>query len=169
MKKCLVVVLCCILLCGCTKIHAKDAVISYLEKYRNFTTEIEQSLIDTLDEEKFTKEQREQYILLMKKQFVNLTYKIKEEIYNGDKATIVVNITVYDYHHSIREALKENSAEENYINLQLEKMSKEKKKTTYTIAIKTRYEENTWIVEQPDEDTIKKIQGTYYFSDEILD
>lgn len=169
MKKCVVVVLCCILLCGCTKIHAKDAVISYLEKYRNFTTEIEQSLIDTLDEEKFTKEQREQYILLMKKQFVNLTYKIKEEIYNGDKATIFVDITVYDYHHSIREALKENSAEENYINLQLEKMSKEKKKTTYTIAMKTRYERNSWIVEQPDEDTIKKIQGTYYASDELLD
>ena len=41
--------------------------------------------------------------------------------------------------------------------------------TTWAIAMKTRYEGNSWIVEQPDEDTIKKIQGTYYASDELLD
>ncbi len=162
MRKCLIlIILCCVISCGCTKIHAKDAVISYLEKYRNFTTEIEESIINTLEEEKLTKEQEEKYILLMKKQFVNLTYRIKAEIYEGDKATIFVDITVYDYNNSIKEALKENHNEENYMDLQLEKMYKEKKKITYTIAINVRYEENSWIVEQPDQDTIKKIQGIY--------
>ncbi len=169
MKKWIFIICCCLFLCGCTKIHAKDAVIDYLEKYRNFTTEIEDSLVDSLKEKDFTEEQKEQYILVMKKQFVNLTYKIKEEVFNGDEATIFVDITIYNYQNSIKEALKESNKEENYINAQLEKMSKEKRRTTYTIALKTKYENNSWVMEQPNEETLKKIYGTYYNLDESSD
>ena len=161
MKKYLVFFLCIFCLVGCTNKSSKEAVIEYLEKYRNFTAEIEESLMKDLESVNWTKEQKEKYILLMKKQFVNLKYKIKEEIYNGEKATVLVDITVYNYHNSKREALKEQDESQNYIDKVLEKMNNETHTIKYTLVFKTNYKEGVWVLEQPSEETLKKIEGIY--------
>ena len=67
MKKYLVFFLCILCLVGCTNKSSKEAVIEYLEKYRNFTAEIEESLMKDLESVNWTKEQKEKYILLIKK------------------------------------------------------------------------------------------------------
>ena len=161
MKKYLVFFLCILCLVGCTNKSSKEAVIEYLEKYRNFTAEIEESLMKDLESVNWTKEQKEKYILLMKKQFVNLKYKIKEEIYNGEEATVIVDITVYNYHNSKREALKEQDESQNYIDKVLEKMNNETHTIKYTLVFKTNYKEGVWVLEQPSEETLKKIEGIY--------
>ncbi len=161
MKKYLVFFLCIFCLVGCTNKSSKEAVIEYLEKYRNFTAEIEESLMKDLESVIWTKEQKEKYILLMKKQFVNLKYKIKEEIYNGEEATVLVDITVYNYHNSKREALKEQDESQNYIDKVLEKMNNETHTIKYTLVFKTNYKEGVWVLEQPSEETLKKIEGIY--------
>lgn len=161
MKKYLVFFLCIFCLVGCTNKSSKEAVIEYLEKYRNFTAEIEESLMKDLESVNWTKEQKEKYILLMKKQFVNLKYKIKEEIYNGEEATVLVDITVYNYHNSKREALKEQDESQNYIDKVLEKMNNETHTIKYTLVFKTNYKEGVWVLEQPSEETLKKIEGIY--------
>ena len=161
MKKYLVFILCIFCLVGCTNKSSKEAVIEYLEKYRNFTAEIEESLMKDLESVNWTKEQKEKYILLMKKQFVNLKYKIKEEIYNGEEATVLVDITVYNYHNSKREALKEQDESQNYIDKVLEKMNNETHTIKYTLVFKTNYKEGVWVLEQPSEETLKKIGGIY--------
>ena len=161
MKKYLVFFLCIFCLVGCTNKSSKEAVIEYLEKYRNFTAEIEESLMKDLESVNWTKEQKEKYILLMKKQFVNLKYKIKEEIYNGEEATVLVDITVYNYHNSKREALKEQDESQNYIDKVLEKMNNETHTIKYTLVFKTNYKEGIWVLEQPSEETLKKIEGVY--------
>ena len=161
MKKYLVFFLCILCLVGCTNKSSKEAVIEYLEKYRNFTAEIEESLMKDLESVNWTKEQKEKYILLMKKQFVNLKYKIKEEIYNGEEATVLVDITVYNYHNSKREALKEQDESQNYIDKVLEKMNNETHTIKYTLVFKTNYKEGVWVLEQPSEETLKKIEGIY--------
>ena len=161
MKKYLVFFLCIFCLVGCTNKSSKEAVIEYLEKYRNFTAEIEESLMKDLESVNWTKEQKEKYILLMKKQFVNLKYKIKEEIYNGEEATVLVDITVYNYHNSKREALKEQDESQNYIDKVLEKMNNETHTIKYTLVFKTNYKEGVWVLEQPSEETLKKIEGVY--------
>ena len=97
----------------------------------------------------------------MKKQFVNLKYKIKEEIYNGEEATVLVDITVYNYHNSKREALKEQDESQNYIDKVLEKMNNETHTIKYTLVFKTNYKEGVWVLEQPSEETLKKIEGIY--------
>lgn len=161
MKKYLVFFLCIFCLVGCTNKSSKEAVIEYLEKYRNFTAEIEESLMKDLESVNWTKEQKEKYILLMKKQFVNLKYKIKEEIYNGEEATVLVDITVYNYHNSKREALKEQDESQNYIDKVLEKMNNETHTIKYTLVFKINYKEGVWVLEQPSEETLKKIEGVY--------
>ena len=161
MKKFALFFLCLFFLVGCTNKSSKEAVVEYLEKYRNFTTEIEQSLMKDLEKKDWTKEEKEKYILLMKKQFVNLKYNIKEEIYNGEEATVLVDITVYNYHNSKREALKEQDGSQNYIENVLEKMNKETKTIKYTSSFKTYYKENAWVLEQPSEETLKKLEGIY--------
>lgn len=161
MKKYLVFFLCIFCLVGCTNKSSKEAVIEYLEKYRNFTAEIEESLMKDLESVNWKKEQKEKYILLMKKQFVNLKYKIKEEIYNGEEATVLVDITVYNYHNSKREALKEQDESQNYIDKVLEKMNNETHTIKYTLVFKTNYKEGVWVLEQPSEETLKKIEGIY--------
>ena len=161
MKKYLVFFLCIFCLVGCTNKSSKEAVIEYLEKYRNFTAEIEESLMKDLESVNWKKEQKEKYILLMKKQFVNLKYKIKEEIYNGEEATVLVDITVYNYHNSKREALKEQDESQNYIDKVLEKMNNETHTIKYTLVFKTNYKEGVWVLEQPSEETLKKIEGVY--------
>lgn len=161
MKKYLVFFLCIFCLVGCTNKSSKEAVIEYLEKYRNFTAEIEESLMKDLESVNWTKEQKEKYILLLKKQFVNLKYKIKEEIYNGEEATVLVDITVYNYHNSKREALKEQDESQNYIDKVLEKMNNETHTIKYTLVFKTNYKEGVWVLEQPSEETLKKIEGVY--------
>lgn len=161
MKKYLVFFLCIFCLVGCTNKSSKEAVIEYLEKYRNFTAEIEESLMKDLESVNWKKEQKEKYILLLKKQFVNLKYKIKEEIYNGEEATVLVDITVYNYHNSKREALKEQDESQNYIDKVLEKMNNETHTIKYTLVFKTNYKEGVWVLEQPSEETLKKIEGIY--------
>ena len=158
-RKILFLVVCIFCLCGCTNNAPKDAVQEYLEKYRNFTSEVEENLQKNISEEDFTEEQQEQYLLIMKRQFVSLEYQIKEEIFNGDRAKVFVDITVFDYHASIRDALEEKSEQDNYIDIQLKKMNEETKRTKYTLEFYTYYENDSWLLEQPDEETLQKIEG----------
>lgn len=160
MKKIFLLFFCCLILCGCTKIHAKDAVKEFLESYRNFSSDVEQSVKDSLNELDINEQQKEQYVLLMKKQFVSMKYKIKAEIFNGNEATVFVDVTVLDYHNSIKKAFEEDSGE-NSFSLVLEKMNKEKKYVTYTVSFKTFYENDEWHIEQPSEETLEKLQGIY--------
>ena len=141
MKKYLVFFLCILCLVGCTNKSSKEAVIEYLEKYRNFTAEIEESLMKDLESVNWTKEQKEKY--------------------NGEEATVLVDITVYNYHNSKREALKEQDESQNYIDKVLEKMNNETHTIKYTLVFKTNYKEGVWVLEQPSEETLKKIEGIY--------
>lgn len=48
--------------------------------------------------------QKKDYKTLMEKQYQNLSYKIKDEEIDGDKAEVLVEIEVYDYANSIVES-----------------------------------------------------------------
>ena len=40
-------------------------------------------------------------------------------------------------------------------------MNKETKTIKYTLSFKTYYKENAWVLEQPSEETLKKLEGIY--------
>ena len=52
----------------------------------------------------FNDTQSTSYKELMKKQYKDLTYTIKEELIDGNNATVTVEIEVYDYNKAINDA-----------------------------------------------------------------
>ena len=75
----------------------------------------------------------------MKKQFVSLKYKIRNTNYQGDEAIVTADVNVFDYR--------------NY--------NKEPKRITYTLEFHCYYENDTWLIYEPEEETIAKIYGLY--------
>ena len=149
MKKIVFLVLMIVFLTGCQNSNPKNVVKEYLEEYRNYTDNVEENLNGFIDKYGLSKEEKENYLLLMKKQFVNLKYKIKDVIYDGYKADVIVEITVLDYKN-----LKNINS-----NFDFKELFKQTKNIKYTLVFKTKYENNEWILEEPDEDTLLKIKG----------
>lgn len=54
-------------------------------------------------------DQKNTYSDIMKRQYEDLTYEIKDEVIDGDNATVTVEIEVYDYY-------KVNQEAQNYYN-----------------------------------------------------
>ena len=86
------------------------------------------------------------YKELMKKQYKDLTYTIKEELIDGNNATVTVEIEVYDYNKAINDAetyYKNNPSEfknsdggideEKYMDYKIKKMEAVKDKIKYTL------------------------------------
>ncbi len=171
MKKVIVFIL-CLLGCGCTKTDARYEVESYLNKFKNHDEAVISSLNDILDENELDSEDKELYELVMKRQYTDLEYKVKEERYNGDVANITVLIKVYDYENSKNEALEEinNSSEydtdEKKIHLVLKKMDEENKRIEYTIDFKVNYQDDKWVLEKPDKTVLEKIHGIYDYEED---
>jgi len=159
---------------GCTNNHASDPVKEYLNKFRNHDKDVSNSLAELLRQENLTKEQNELYELIMKRQYVDLEYKIKEETYNGIKAIITVDITVYDYQYSKEKAIEEREAnkdeyylsdgtylKDKFVNLQLKYMKEEMRRVKYTIDFDVTLHNKEWTLETPDYKVIEKIHGLY--------
>ena len=121
------------LLSGCVSNDAKTPVKDYLNAYQNHSDKVTVSLNELIKNENLTKEQQDIYELIMKKQYVDLTYHIDNVTYDGNKAIVIATIEVYDYNHSKEEALKEyeNNPELNYKDLQLTYMKRENKRIIY--------------------------------------
>ena len=175
MKK-ILLILFCFFLCGCTNNDAKDAVKEYIHKWKNHDKENMKVLEEVMDYETVPGQSRNEYRYAMKKQYYDLEYRIVEEMYNGTKATVITEITVYDYEKSKQKAkeykeshpnefLKEDNTfdEIKYQNLQLEYMQKETNRVKYTILFSTYYETNEWHLENPDMTVLQKIHGIYEY------
>ena len=177
MKKLFVLISLCFFLTGCVNVSAPDAVKEYLEKIRNHDQSVVTSIEEKTKKEEWTEAQAKLYDLIMKRQYVNLEYKIVHETYNGTTANIEVEIEVYDYHHSQNEAIeyvqkhqsefleKDGGIDQNkYKNLKLEYMNKEKNRILYTISFDCFFNEDSWEMKELKTVDLEKIQGIYDYS-----
>ena len=172
MKKILIIFL-SILLCGCTKTDARYEVENYLNKFKNHDERVISSLDELLKNENIDDEDKDLYKLVMKRQYTNLEYKIKEEKYNGDEATITALITVYDYENSKNNALEkinnepsEYDTEEKKLHLILKMMDEEEKTIDYTLDFKVTYQDDKWQLEKPNMTILEKIHGIYDYEED---
>ena len=175
MKKIILIIL-CLFLCGCTNNDAKDAVKEYIYKFKNHDKEVLKSLEELISHEDLTGQASDEYRLVMKKQYYDLEYRIIEQIYSGNKATVITEITAYDYNKSKQEAkeyieahpeefLKEDNTLDKvkYKNLQLKYMQEETSRVKYTVLFSAYYEQNEWHLENPDYTVLQKIHGIYEY------
>ena len=162
-SKVIIVILIIVLSTGCgnTMDTPTKKVDSLLGKYQTQ----DKSVIDQLDkvvEEAgtLTDEQQEKYRDLMKRQYKNMTYKIKEEAEDGNNATVIVEIQVFDYGKAISDSenyLISNRTEfvtdtENdivnstkYMDYKIDNMSSTTDKITYTINFTLTKVDNTGV------------------------
>ena len=88
--------------CGNMMNTPTKKVEEFLSKYQTLDKKVIDQLDDVMeDADSFTDEQKEKYHDLMKKQYQNLSYKIKEETEDGDNAVVTVELEVLDYGSSI--------------------------------------------------------------------
>lgn len=178
--KYMLVILSLFLLVGCGNMMNTPTkkVEDFLSKYQTQ----DKSVLDQLDsvvEEAgmLDDEQKTSYRNLMKKQYQNLSYKIKEENVDGDKATVVVEVEVYDYGKAISESetyLANNRSEfvtdiemdtvdaKKFLDYKIEQMNKTKEKVKYTINFTLTKKDDKWTLDNISDIDRQKIHGLYY-------
>ncbi len=170
MRKVSILVVLLFLLSACTKTDASFEVIKYLNKFKNHDEEVISSLHKLAIFEEISLEEQNLYELVMKRQYTDLEYKIKEEHYNGDEAYIGVDISVYDYEESKNRAMtiiknepQKYDTKEKILNLELQEMEKEEKRIFYTIDFEVAYEKGKWKLKAPSKEILEKIHGIYAY------
>ncbi|MDD2489724.1 MAG: DUF4878 domain-containing protein [Bacilli bacterium] len=180
MKKILVGLIMLILVTGCggtlfnPKASPTRAVEDLFTKYQTLNQEVTNQLDEVVAEQNLTTAQKDQYKELMKRQYKDLTYTIKDEVINGDTAIVTVEIQVYDYARAqieVDEHVEENPndfLDDNeqfsnlkYMDYKIDTLMKENRKTKYTLDIRLTKEEDEWLLDELTETEKQKIHGVY--------
>ena len=111
MKKKLIVFLSLLVMfvtgCGNNMSAPSEKVEEFLGRYQSMDSNILTQLDNVIsNDETMDDTQKKDYKTLMEKQYQNLSYKIKDEKIDGDKAEVLVEIEVFDYANSINESRK---------------------------------------------------------------
>ena len=162
---------------GCDKIGNTPTkkVEELMGKYQSIDEDVTNNMEDVIDlENNLTDTQKDRYRELLKKQYSNLTYEIKDEKIDGDNATVEVEIEVYDLSKATSEAedkLANNPEEFNdekgsyndelYTDYKLDRMEKAKDRTKYTLDLTLTKEDGEWEVDNLTEIERDKIHGIY--------
>ncbi len=165
--------------CGNMMNTPTKKVEEFLSKYQTLDKKVLDQLDNVMeDSDDLTKDQKNEYHELMKKQYQNLSYKIKEETIDGDNAVVITEIEVLDYGKAISESeayLASNRDEfisdtsediidkTKFLDYKIKTMSKVKDKVTYTINFRlTKDKDNNWkLIDISDIDRLK-LHGLYY-------
>lgn len=165
--------------CGTNKLlnTPTKRVEMFLEKYQSLDDDVLEQLDDTIREEvAFNSEQREIYKELMKKHYKDLTYEIKDEIIDGDSATVTVEIEVTDYSKTMSDAntyLEEHRDEFNndkdeydaslFTTYRLEQLKKVKDRVNYTLDLTLTKVDDEWKLDNLSNADQEKIHGMYNY------
>lgn len=168
-----------LLLVGCTDLSNTPTrrVEDFLKKYQTFDSEVSDDLNATIEQDySLSASQQEQYRAIMKKHYQDLIYEIKDDRIDGNKAVVTVEIEVTDLRKALDEAIiyMNNNTSEfydetgNYSNLRfndyrLEKLKSAKERVKYTIYINLTKVNNKWQIDNLNQITYDKINGTYNY------
>ncbi len=178
MKKIIIGMLSLFLLVGCGNMMNTPTkkVEEFLSKYQTMDDKVLSQLDEVIDTAgTMTKDQKEKYRELMKKQYKNLSYKIDDETEDGNHATVKVEIEVYDYATAITEAetyMKTNQDEfidpetneiddAKFMDYKLDQMDKVKEKIKYTINFTLTKDDDNWKMDDITDIDRQKIHGLY--------
>ena len=177
MKKIIALILSLIILVGCDMLDTNNTptkkVEEYLNKFQINAEEVLKDLDNVLVRLKTNEENKEEYRELIKKQYKDMQYSIKEEYIDGNKATVTAEIIVKDFTKIINEA--ENYKKENitefyeediyndnlYKKYLLDKLKDAKDKITYTLEFNLHKNNSKWELDQVNNEIEDKILGIY--------
>ena len=176
MKKILLLVLAVFLLSGCNDMMNTPTrrVEEYLGKYQILDSTVLTELDNVVDNSNYSDEYKEEYKELMIKQYQNLSYKIKNEQTDGDKATVIVELEVFDYNNALNEAEdyidehpdefledEKETTEEKIDHYKINAMKEVTDKASYTINFSLVKDNKKWVLEKITDSDLEKIHGLY--------
>ena len=164
-KKILLLVVITFLLIGCSMANTPTSKVEDLfMKYQKLDADIDSGINSILEEQNLTEEHRDRYRKLLEKQYKNLSYEIKDEIIDGDTATVVVEIEVMDYKQAINDLTFDSTiyTKESFDEEKLNRLENTSNKVTYTLELTLNKDsDNNWKLNALTNEQIKKIQGMY--------
>ena len=167
--------------CGCNMNITKDTPTKKVEQFFSNYQKLDDNVLTQLDnvtnnQKDFTEEQKDEYKEIMKKHYKNLKYDIKEEIIDGNNATVTVEIEVTDYSKVMADTdtyLSEHQSEFNdedgvydvtlFNKYRLEQLEKADKTVKYTLNLTLTKKDNDWVMDPISDTDESKIQGTYVY------
>lgn len=181
MKKMLIAFIMVLFLTGCNN-DLMNTPTKRVETMLNNYVTLDEEVVDDLDntlleETVMTNEQKSRYKDILKRQYQNLSYEIKDETIDGDTATVEVEIEVYDYRKIIDAAddyLNNNQDEfltedgtttdiSKFNDYKLDLLEKAKDKVTYTLNLTLKKVDDKWTLDDLTDTEISKIHGLYAY------
>jgi len=146
-------------------------------QYQALDSDVLDDLNEVVDsEEDLTDEQKEKYKKLLKNQYENINYTIKNETIDGENATVEVEIEVRDLTKAINEAeeyLDSNESEffgddgkyskTKYTDYKLKQMEEAKDRVKYTLELTLTKIDDKWELDNLTETERQKIHGIYNY------
>lgn len=179
MKKILVLFMVSVLmLTGCTLMGGpKSEVEKFLNKYKNNDTVVVNELNEYLNTQELDEDELKDYREIYLRQYSNMDYKIKDEKIDGNKATVTVEVSVFDYYKANKDAGDYFTANQadfvdddgdvdfgKYFTYKIKKLLDTTDKVTYTLDIKLDKNDNgDWEIESLTEEQLTKLHGTYEY------
>ena len=181
MKKVLSILGIALVLTGCSIGNMDNTPTKKVETYLNNYQTLDSNVLSELDslvnqEKMFDEDQRTTYRDIMKKHYQDLTYTIKEETVNGDKATVEAEIEVNDYTKVLKEAETYRTTNEDeflddegmfdesmFNDYKLEALKGNKERVKYTIYFSLTKSGDEWVLDDLTETEQEKILGIYEY------
>ena len=178
MKKiflCFSCIMAIVLLSGCSFDNTPTKKVeNFLDNYKNQDETVLTQLKDMISTDSLMNDtQKSTYEDIMKKQYKDMSYVIKDETIDGDTATVTTEIEVYDYYKTTTDAEEYYNANQKefytdgvldnakYVAYRIGKLKDTKDKVKYTIDFTLTKVDNTWVLNDIDDTTRQKIHGLY--------
>ena len=163
MKKIFLILIIIITLTGCTLGNTPTAKVEdLLTKYQMLDNDIEVDYTTLIGDISLNEEQIKTYNNIIKKQYKNLTYEVKEEEIDGNNAIVTIQIEVKNYKDTINKYNKQDYETTKYHELVTKSLDTTKEMITYTLDITlTKDNNDIWILDPLTEENKDKLIGIY--------
>ena len=167
-----------ILLTGCnTDLNTPTSrVEEFFSKYQNLDADVLTKLDSIIaSDDTMTDEEKKDYTNLMKRQYQNISYKIKDEKTEKNTSTVFVEVEVFDYRSALDNSDKyyENNKEKfigdnnkldnkKYMDYKITELKKVNDRRKYDIVFTlNKLNNSVWVLNDISTSDIEKIHGLY--------
>lgn len=174
MRKILIFLFSILLLTACNSTTSpKNEVQKLFLNYNSLSSDLLIQLDSVIDSEELTIKEKDKYKEVLKRQYEDLKYKIKDEVVDDDNAVVTVGIEVYNLAKVIKDAedYMNTNIEQFYIegkfsnelfwDYKLDKMYNTNERIKYDLELTLTKIDNKWVLDELLESNRQKIHGLF--------